>query len=207
MNTVKLPDDPLALPDDPAARAARKQDVWKVALQLLLGIVGFCLVVFLASRHFRPELEALSRLLLDRLGIAGLFLGPFLADAFSVPMPPQLYLLAAITTNKPAGLTLALVSAGSVVGGNLGRWLGCRLGDRPFLRRVLGRTRGKVDGVFARYGYWAVAVGSLMPLPYSILCYLAGVYRMPMGLFALMSLLRIPRLVFFYYVLRAGFGA
>lgn len=206
MSTVKLPDDPLALPDDPEARAARKQDVWKVAIQLFVGIVGFCVVVFLASRHFRPELEWLSQLMIAKLGVAALFFGPFLADAFSVPMPPQLYLLAAITTHKPAWLTIALVSAGSVVGGNLGRWLGSRLGDRPVLRRLLGKTRGRVDGVFGRYGYWAVAVGSLMPLPYSILCYLAGVYRMPMGLFAVMSLLRIPRLVFFYYVLRAGFG-
>ena len=206
MTTVKLPDDPLALPDDPEARAGRKGDAWKIGLQLLVGIAGFCTVVFLASRHFRPEIEGLSRFLLEKLGLPGLFFGPFVADAFSVPAPPQLYLLAAITAHKPAALTIGLVAAGSVLGGNVGRWLGCRLGDRPLFRRLLGRTRGKVDAVFARYGYWAVAVGSLMPLPYSIICYLAGVYRMPTGLFAVMSLLRVPRLIFFYYVLRAGFG-
>lgn len=207
MTIVKLPDDPLALPDDPEARAARKGDAWKVLLQMVLGIVGFCAVVFLASRHFRPELEALSRLVLDKLGPAGLFFGPFIADAFSVPAPPQLYLLAAITTHKSAVSTLALVASGSVLGGNVARFLGVKLGDRPSLQRLVGRTRAKVDGVFARYGYWAVAVGSLMPLPYSLLCYFAGVYRMPSGLFAVMSLLRVPRLIFFYYVLRAGFGA
>ena len=207
MTTVKLPDDPLALPDDPEARAARKGDAWKIALQLLVGMVGFCTVVFFASRHFRPELETLSRLVLDKLGPAGLFFGPFVADAFSVPMPPQLYLLAAITTHQSPVLTIGLVGAGSLSGGNVARLLGSRIGDRPLFQRLLGKTHGKVHGVFARYGYWAVAVGSLMPLPYSILCYLAGVYRMPTGLFAVMSLLRIPRLIFFYCVLRAGFGS
>ena len=115
-------------------------------------------------------------------------------------------MLAAITTHQPAALTIVLVATGSVLGGNVGRWMGSRLGDRPLLQRVLGRTRDRVDAVFGRYGYWAVAVGSLMPLPYSLLCYLAGVYRMPTGLFAVMSLLRVPRLIFFYFVLRAGFG-
>jgi membrane protein YqaA with SNARE-associated domain len=204
---VKLPNDPLALPDDLVSREARRGDVWKVAAQLALGVGFFCVAVFLGARHFRPELEAISHFLVVRLGYVGLFAGPFIADAFSFPAPPQLYLLAAITTHQSAGLTLALVSAGSVLGGNVGRWLGSLLGDRPFLTRLLGRTRGRVDAIFDRYGYWAVAVGALMPLPYSMLCYLAGVYQMPRGLFALMSLLRVPRLVFFYLILRAGFGA
>jgi membrane protein YqaA with SNARE-associated domain len=207
MTTVKLPDDPLALPDDAASREARKADAWKIAVQLVVGITLFCGAVFFAAAHFRAELEAASRFVVERFGLAGLFLGPFVADAFSVPAPPQLYLLAAITTHQPAVLSVTLVAAGSVLGGNVGRWLGFRLGDRPLLERLLGGTRARVDAVFARYGYWAVAVGALMPLPYSMLCYLAGVYRMPKGLFALMSLLRVPRLVFFYYVLRAGFGA
>jgi membrane protein YqaA with SNARE-associated domain len=203
---VKLPDDPLALPSDVASREARRGDVWKVALHLTLGITLFCLAVFLGARHFRPELEGLSRFLVVRFGFFGLFAGPFIADAFSFPAPPQLYLLAAITTHQPAVVALTLVSAGSVLGGNVGRWFGSLLGDRPFLSRLLGRTRERVDAVFRRYGYWAVAVGALMPLPYSLLCYLAGVYQMPRGLFALMSLLRVPRLVVFYLILRAGFG-
>lgn len=203
---MKLPDDPLALPNDLASREARRGDVWKVGLQLVFGVALFCVAVFLGARHFRPELEGISRFLVVRFGAFGLFAGPFIADAFSFPAPPQLYLLAAITTHQPVVSTLALVSAGSVLGGNVGRWFGAVLGDRPFLTRVLGRTRHRVDAVFARYGYWAVAVGALMPLPYSMLCYLSGVYKMPRGLFALMSLLRVPRLMFFYVILRAGFG-
>lgn len=172
----------------------------------MLGIALFCALVLVASTYFRPQLTAVSRWLVARFGYAGFFVGPFLADAFSFPAPPQLYLLAAISTQQPGPLAVGLVSAGSVLGGNVGRLLGSKLGDRPFLARLLGRTRPKADALFARYGFWAVAVGALLPVPYSVLCYLAGVYRMPAGIFAGMSLLRVPRLIFFYYVLKAGFG-
>ncbi|MBV9108396.1 MAG: hypothetical protein JO306_03190 [Gemmatimonadetes bacterium] len=61
----------------------------------------------------------------------------------------------------------------------------------------------------ADFGYrllWAVALGTLAPVPYSVLCYAAGLYRIPYMLFSAFTLLRVPRLLFFYLIIRTGWG-
>jgi membrane protein YqaA with SNARE-associated domain len=52
-----------------------------------------------------------------------------------------------------------------------------------------------------RYGYWAVALGALTPIPFSITCWSAGMLRLGFGRFLLVALLRVPRFVGYYVVI------
>ncbi|MBN1544212.1 VTT domain-containing protein [Candidatus Woesearchaeota archaeon] len=52
----------------------------------------------------------------------------------------------------------------------------------------------KGQELFSKYGVYAVAVGAMSPIPYSAVCWTAGIYRMSYFKFILASIItRLPR--------------
>lgn len=170
----------------------------------LLGLVAFVLVVAMLAALFRAPLERLGGFFVERFGLWGMALGTFLADAFSVPVPPQFYLFTAVTAGGPQLEAVVTICTASVVAGITGYQLARRLGDTPWMMPIVVRSRRRIDPLFKRHGFWAVGIASFTPFPYSMLCYVAGLYRMPARLFAVLLLLRIPRVVLYYALIRAG---
>ncbi len=179
----------------------------RFVLQSLLALVVMIGFVSALARLFKPELEALGQGFLERFGALGLSLGTFLADGFHFPIPPQFYMLASITGGWSPLESLAAIAAGSMVGGVVSHLIGRHVLWRvAFLRRIVDRSRARIDWLFARYGYWAVAVGSISPVPFSLLCNLSDLYRVPFRIFLVLSLFRIPRLLIFYALIRLGWS-
>lgn len=143
---------------------------------------------------------------MERFGLVGMFLGTFLADAFSFPIPPQFYMLTAISAGGPQVAPMIVISVASLVAGCTGYLLARHLARLRIIAARLERTRPRIDRLFERYGYWAIAVGSLTPVPFSMLCYLSGLYRIPPRYFVTLVLFRVPRLIVFYALIRLGWG-
>ena len=78
-------------------------------------------------------------------------------------------------------------------------------GDQ-FVARRIEAARPTIDPLFAKYGYYAVAIGAMSPIPFSLLCYVAGLYKVPYRIYALLVLMRVPRLLVFYALIRLGWG-
>jgi membrane protein YqaA with SNARE-associated domain len=171
---------------------------------LVLGVLLLVGAIAVLGVIFRSELEAMGRAFVDRFGLLGMALGTLLADGLHCPIPPQFYMLMGITSGVPAAKTLTAVNIGSFAGAWIGFFVSGKLGDLKFIARRLERPRRMIDGALARYGMWTVVVASLLPLAYSALCYLAGMNRIPKRAFALVTLLRIPRLCGYYYLVRLG---
>ena len=57
-----------------------------LSLGALFGLIA------LAAHLARDPLDALGRGFVQRFGLAGMFVGTYLADAFSFPIPPQFYM-------------------------------------------------------------------------------------------------------------------
>src|SRR5688500_4582138 len=167
---------------------SEKRELLALALKLVLGAAALVALVSLLGHHFRPELEGLGRGFIDRFGYAGIALGTYIADGLHCPVPPQFYMLASIASGWSALWTIVAVCIGSMFGGFTAYAIARRASKLKFLQRLLARSQEKVDWLFARYGYWAVAIGSLTPIPYSFLCYVAGGYRMPAKIFVVLSL-------------------
>ena len=99
-------------------------------------------------------------------------------------------------TGAPWSFVIALLVAtvgavaGSLAGYLIGAW-----GGRPLLDRygryvhIHAAELDRADAWFARYGYWAVLLGRLVPLVRALINYPAGVARMPIGRFLLFSAL------------------
>jgi membrane protein YqaA with SNARE-associated domain len=103
-------------------------------------------------------------------------------------------------------IALAAITAGSLTGGFVGYKVAARLATWAPLARRLERSQAVVAGAFSRFGYRAALLASLLPIAYSVLCYLAGIQRLPLRLFVVLSLCRIPRLLLFFYLVDVGWS-
>ncbi|WP_437671318.1 YqaA family protein [Sorangium sp. So ce131] len=162
--------------------------------------------IALAAHLVRDQLEALGRGFVERFGIAGMFVGTYLADAFSFPIPPQFYMLTAISAGGSQIPPMIAISVASLLAGCTGYRLAGRLARFRIFAARLERTRPKIDRLFDRYGYWAIAIGSISPVPFSMLCYLSGLYQVPWRYFVTLVLFRVPRLFLFYALIRLGWS-
>ena len=171
-----------------------------VGLAILLGMVG------MAGYLVRRPTEQLARHFVDTSGVWGLAFGTLLADGVHFPIPPQFYLLTVVASGAPPWQGLLAIISASVMAGCLGYRLSEAASHSAWLSARINRPRRLFESAFRRYGYRAALVGSLLPIPYSMLCYLAGLNRLPRRFLAILALCRVPKLVGFYYLIRLGWA-
>lgn len=180
------------------------KQVTKLVLRMLGELLTLLLVVSSLSFVAREQCERLARTFWQSFGYAGLGLGTFLADAFQFPVPPQFYMLLGEMSGASRVSAFAAIAPASVVAGAVGYELSQRLGELRWVARRTQRWRAPLHAAFERYGYRTAFVASLLPIPYSLLCYLAGLNRMPRRFLALLAVCRVPKLVLFFVLVALG---
>jgi membrane protein YqaA with SNARE-associated domain len=116
-----------------------------------------------------------------------LFLIAFAESSF-FPIPPDLLLIAMALIKPEAAFVLALIcSAGSVLGGMLGYFIGW-VGGRPLLHKLFSENKiSVVKNAFEKYEVWAIAVAGFTPIPYKVFTISAGTFEIPFRPFAAVS--------------------
>jgi membrane protein YqaA with SNARE-associated domain len=180
------------------------EDLRGLALRVLGGLLLGATGLVLVARAFRAQLEAIGILFVHHFGVAGMFLGTLVADAFSFPVPPQFYLMTLVACGRPQLPGLVAICAATLVAGQCAYRLAGPLMRIGPLRRLVARSQPRVEPIFLRHGYRAMLLASLTPIPFSVLCYLSGIYRVPPGPFGVFLVLRVPRILIFYAAFRLG---
>ena len=128
-------------------------------------------------------------------GTVVLFLLAF-AEASFFPIPPDVLLLAVCLAAPARSLILAAVcTVGSVLGGVAGYGIGWGLWAVTadfFFAWVPGFTPGVYDRVsvlYSEWGFWAVFIAGLTPIPYKVFTIAAGVFGINFPVFVAASLL------------------
>jgi membrane protein YqaA with SNARE-associated domain len=201
------------IPDETASSEAgsepsRPRSRGMLILRFALGLGALLLVVILLVRALRPELEQVGTWFVDRFGLVGVAAGTFIADGFHFPVPPQFYMLLATAARSDPLSILAVTSVGSVLGGATGYQVARRLGRIRALSRWVERVGGKTAAhlVGQRYPYRSAVLASLSPVAFSVLCYLAGLFRVRRGPLLVLLALRIPKIALYYYLVRIGWS-
>jgi membrane protein YqaA with SNARE-associated domain len=174
---------------------------------IIRGVVVTALIfaaVWIIGHYVAEPAEHLADLIVENLGIWGIFLAVLAADALTLPIPPDTYLLAAVASDTDAITIVNVVAVASVIAGSLAYLVGPIFERFAFLRKRIDKVRPQGEALFAKYGTWTIVVASLTPLPFSVTCWIAGIYRMPYRPFFLATLARIPR--FWLYYLMFEFG-
>ena len=147
------------------------------------------------------NLETLARQFVQDYGYAGIF---FISYTESViqPIPPDPFIAGATALGLDPLLSAVVSTIASVLGGLTAHLLGKTLGE-PVTKRVIGeRYYLKGESLFLKYGFFAVLIAGITPVPYKVICWLAGIFEMPRLSFTVASILgRFPR-----FMLVALFG-
>ena len=169
----------------------------KLLLQTLGTLVALGVILTIISTRFKEPVEAWSRQFIELTGHWGVGLGFLLPDAFTLPIPPDAFLMAGYMGGLDF-LTVAIsASVGSILGGTLGFLMIRKLSSSPMIQRRLNKKLKWGERFMSRYGAIALGLAALTPLPYSIICWACGATHMRLSLFLTVSLLRVPR-VFAY---------
>jgi len=176
-------------------------------MRFLATLVIVCVVVALIGYVARGPTSALARALVAKLGLGGMALGTLLADGVQFPVPPQFYMWLAVASGTPTGPAFVAICAGSLLAGYVGYQVAELASRLAWFARVTKPYRELLARAFDRFGYRAALFASLLPVPYSVLCYTAGLNRMPRRFLALLGLCRIPKLAGFYWLVHAGWSA
>lgn len=182
--------------DDPFFRKL----AWQTVAILFLAVVGIVLLAI----FLKEPVTAAATSAVKTLGIPGIIAGVIASDVFGFPVPPSTYLFAAVAAGSPVTTLLILVSLTSIISGTLAYLLGPWIGKLPILCRILERFRPRGEVLIRRWGVWAVGVAAITPLPFPILCWLAGIYQMPYKRFFATTLLRAPRMIIYYALFALG---
>jgi membrane protein YqaA with SNARE-associated domain len=177
--------------------------IWPV-LRLIAGLVVILLVVGTLAHWARPQCEAVARGFVSSYGYWGMALGTFLADGFHFPIPPQFYMLLAIASQASVPASLVVIVAASLLAGVVGYTAARFVANNVWVAARTERSRRLLERAVVRFGARAALIASLLPIPYSILCYLAGLNRMPLRFLVLVCLCRIPKLIAFYLLVYWG---
>jgi membrane protein YqaA with SNARE-associated domain len=146
-------------------------------------------------------------------GTPALF-GLSLAESSFFPLPPDPLLLAlCLGAPKRALRFAAVATVASVIGGIIGYGIGAggwSVAQEWFFNYVPGVTPEAFDGVrafYGRYGFAAVFLAGLTPIPYKVFTLASGVFGINFGLFVLASILSRGLRFFLIAVLIYYFGA
>jgi len=158
-----------------------------------ISIIFLIILIFVAFLIFKKDVQCLSKRAFDVYGFFGIAGITFIMDIFIQPISPDLLILS--STIGGANIILTSLSGGlsSVCAGTAGYFVGLRLLKKGLFRGSSEKIK-KGEILFKKYGHWAVVVGALTPIPYSAVCWSAGIYEMGIKRFILASILaRIPR--------------
>jgi membrane protein YqaA with SNARE-associated domain len=113
-------------------------------------------------------------------------------------------MLLAVASGSPAWYSFGAIALGSLLAGLVGYETAGLVGRS---KRVRARTKGArelLQRAIRRHGGSAALYSSLLPVPYSVLCYLAGMMRLPRQFLLVLCLCRIPKLAAFYWLVLLG---
>lgn len=176
----------------------------RLLLQTLVFTVAVFGLIAFSGYVFREPLADLAEWMVYEVGLVGIFVGVFLADTFTFPIPPDFYLFFGVASGTSNLWVVAVVALASVIAGNAAYALGPYIQRIPLLRKRIEYFRDRGEALFEKYGTWAVGLAALTPVPFSVVCWMAGIYRMPYSRFWASTFIRIPRMVGYYYLFQLG---
>ncbi len=167
--------------------------VFAVVALVLYGILSFLL---------RDYLYTAGVFLSEHHGIVGIGIYCFLVDMLIIPATVDI--IYPIAQQLPVMQLLLTMSLTSIVGGFCGYLIAGRLDRLSFVHNLTKNYHDQGKALIHHYGGWAVAIAGFTPVPFSTICWIAGLLEVPWYEVLIGCLARIPRMVIYYYLIKGG---
>lgn len=168
---------------------------------VLWGIIGFFVLITIGFIAFGDETKQFIIHAVDRFGLLGLFGATVLMDTVIQPFSPDMIVFGYTALDQPLLITALVGGLGSVTAGVLGYGIGSLLEEEGIDDYVGRKNYKKIHNLFMNHGILAILIGALSPVPFSSVCWSAGIFKMPFRVFLIsIFLTRLPRFLFIGYL-------
>jgi membrane protein YqaA with SNARE-associated domain len=183
--------------------------IQKNLISALVGLTAMVLLMGLLGYLYEDQLTLATTWVVERIGFVGLMAILMVTDTLVTPFPPDILLV--VVANSPLAenwpVYVGLLSMVSVLAGMTGYSIGRWLGHLQWTQRLFGDFKQEHRDFTSKYAFWAVALGAVTPLPYSVTCWTAGVLGARWTtVLAASVLFRIPRFFLYYWLLSTAGG-
>jgi len=176
---------------------------WRQLVGKTLLLIAFFLIVYAIGLYFvRGQYHIIGDWVSNRLGFMGIAIFVFVTDMLIMPMSVDL-LFPFVLDWDPVPLLLTM-SISSALAGCGGYWIGRLLGKLPFIRQLTSSFSADGEKLINKFGIWAVVIAGITPIPYSTVCWMAGMVKMNFAYMAIASLSRFPRMLIYYLIFKGG---
>jgi len=168
---------------------------------VIVALIAF-IIYGLAAYFLRTHLMAVGIWMKEDFGLLGVGIYSLLVDMLIVPV--TIDVIFPLTTDwDPVGL-LTVMSIASMTGGFLGYLIARELDHLAVVHRLTRSYQQRGQALIDRFGGWAVAIAGFTPLPFSTICWIAGLLKVRWQAVLIAVLSRIPRIILYYYMIRGG---
>ena len=192
--------------DKRAERAEVDAYVKRNLLRTVVGLILAFIAIAVVSQVYEEEMETAARYVYDAVGLGGLFGVIFVSDSIFSPLPPDIVLVVVANSQLSARWFLIVPAIGlvSVVAGHVGWCVGSYAANWGPTKSWISRLRARHAHSLLRYDRWAVILGAVTPLPFSLICITAGALGMNLRRLSPVTWLRVPRYLVVYAVIASG---
>lgn len=178
---------------------------WKKLLFRTIIALLFVLLLFLGYEHFfagNGKNDQIAKVLYQKMGTIGVFIFVYIVDTFIVPMTVDV--IYPLVTSWSIWKIMLVLGTASFLGGVSGYWIGRLLSHVKAINNFISKIVGTHKDFIEVHGAWAIVLGALSPLPYSTICWAAGIAKVDNHKILLACLTRYLRMVIYYYILIGG---
>lgn len=169
-------------------------------LSLLITIITFTILT-IGFIYFGKEIKDFGVIAIEKFGMMGLFGMTIVMDTFIQPISPDVLVFSYTYADSPYWLTVFTGAIASVIAGIIGYFIGHLLEEEGIDKYVGKKRYKKAHKLFVKYGFFAILIGSISPIPFSAICWSAGIFRMPFRFFVISVITtRIPRFLVIGYL-------
>ncbi len=175
---------------------------------ILLRTVLFALVIVVfygaLTLFLRDNLHQMGGWLGEHLGLWGVGIYCFIVDMLIVPTTVDIVFPLTMDWHPvPLLITMSLTS---MIGGFCGYLIARNLNRLRFVHQLTWSYHERGKALINRYGGWAVAIAGFTPVPFSTICWIAGLLEVPWPEVLIACTSRIPRMIIYYLLIRGGEG-
>lgn len=171
-----------------------------------VGLVVVVAVAGVSGVLLREPITTLAEAFLDTFGMVGLFVAVMLIDSSPFPLTHEPVLLLGVATGVDWWLLGAVASAASVTAGPIGYLGGTALNRWTDAAGWLERRAPGILAYVRRWGATGVAIAAVLPIPFAVATWTAGLCRVSFPKVLAASTLRIPKTLLYLSLLTGGWA-
>jgi membrane protein YqaA with SNARE-associated domain len=168
--------------------------------KLILGIYFSLFVLFvILIKVYQDYIQSFFSETIIQYGIIAIILLIIIMDSLIQPFASDLILIIGVMTLGNTFYLGLIGGLASVFAGVIGYYIGRIIKNKKIKNTNPSLIKGKK--LYRKYGAIAIMIGALSPVPYSAVCWAAGICRMNFKIFFASSFsTRLPRFIFMAYI-------